>query len=145
MENDLLRHFVDTIRYRATKVLDEAPVDFSTFDVGSGVRTPLEILTHVGDVLTFALFRLRDEELDRSRDSTQTSWETQLERFNEVLASLDEEIRSGDKRDADLDERLLQGPFADVMTHIGQMAMLKRMAGSPVSGENFFAADIYTF
>jgi hypothetical protein len=39
-------------------------------------------------------------------------------------------------------ERLLQGPFSDAMTHAGQLAMLRRLAGSPVPPENFIVAAI---
>jgi len=39
-------------------------------------------------------------------------------------------------------ERLLQGPIADALTHVGQLAMLRHLHGSPIRGENYFKADI---
>jgi hypothetical protein len=39
-------------------------------------------------------------------------------------------------------ERLLQGPVADALTHVGQLAMLRHMFGSPIRGENYYRADI---
>ena len=39
-------------------------------------------------------------------------------------------------------EKLFQGPIADALTHIGQIAMLRRLAGSPMRGESYFKADI---
>jgi hypothetical protein len=39
-------------------------------------------------------------------------------------------------------ENLFQGPIADALTHTGQLAMLRRFAGSPVRGENFYGAAI---
>src|SRR2546426_11302508 len=35
----------------------------------------------------------------------------------------------------------LQGPIADALTHIGQIAM-RRLAGAPIKGESYFAAEI---
>ena len=40
--------------------------------------------------------------------------------------------------------RLFQGPVADALTHVGQIAMLRRMAVCPISGENYFVAQIET-
>jgi hypothetical protein len=40
------------------------------------------------------------------------------------------------------EERLLQGPFSDAMTHAGQLALLRRLAGAPVPPENFIVANI---
>ena len=40
------------------------------------------------------------------------------------------------------DEKLFQGPIADALTHVGQLAMMRRAAGAPVKGENYFVADI---
>ena len=37
---------------------------------------------------------------------------------------------------------MFQGPIADALTHIGQIGMMRRMAGAPVRGENYFKADI---
>ena len=39
-------------------------------------------------------------------------------------------------------EKLFQGPIADALTHVGQITLLRRMAGSPVRGENYFKAAI---
>ncbi len=39
-------------------------------------------------------------------------------------------------------ERLFQGPIADALTHVGQIAFLRRLAGFPVRGENYARADI---
>jgi len=40
------------------------------------------------------------------------------------------------------EEMLLQGPLSDAMTHAGQLAILWRLAGSPIPPENFVFADI---
>jgi hypothetical protein len=41
-------------------------------------------------------------------------------------------------------EKLFQGPIADSLTHIGQIAMLRRLADAPVRAENYFKATIET-
>jgi hypothetical protein len=40
------------------------------------------------------------------------------------------------------EERLFQGPIADALTHVGQLAMLRRVAGSPAWSENYSVAKI---
>lgn len=39
-------------------------------------------------------------------------------------------------------EELLHGPLSDVMTHAGQLALLRRLAGSPLPPERFIEATI---
>ena len=39
-------------------------------------------------------------------------------------------------------EKLFQGPIVDALTHVGQIAMLRRMACVPMKGENYYAAEI---
>lgn len=77
------------------------------------------------------------------RDSEPLSWNQEVERFFAALKGFDDYLAS----DAPLQapgERLFQGPIADALTHVGQLAMLRRMSGAPIKGENYFAADIQT-
>ena len=67
----------------------------------------------------------------------------EVERFHEMLEDLGALL----ERDAPMledmtAERLLQGPFSDAMTHAGQLALLRRLAGNPVPPENFVVAKI---
>jgi hypothetical protein len=39
-------------------------------------------------------------------------------------------------------EALFQGPIADALTHVGQLAMQRRLTGAPTRGENFFVAVV---
>jgi hypothetical protein len=39
-------------------------------------------------------------------------------------------------------EKLIQGPLADALTHVGQLAMLRGMAGVPVRPESYPRAEI---
>lgn len=39
-------------------------------------------------------------------------------------------------------EKLMAGPVADALQHIGQLTMLRRLAGTPIKGKNYAKADI---
>jgi hypothetical protein len=135
----LLRHTLATLAYRGGKALRGAPARFATFRVGADSRTPIEILAHMGDLFDWALALARGEHV--WHDSTPGSWEEEVERFFAALQRFDEALASV----APLgfpEERLFQGPVADALTHVGQIAMLRRLAGAPVKGENYFKADI---
>jgi hypothetical protein len=134
-----LRHTVATLAYRGGKALRGAPPDFESFRAGPGTRTPGEILAHIGDLLDWALWLARGEH--RWHDSASQPWNAEVERFFNGLSQLDAFLAS----DAPLGcpaERLFQGPIADALTHIGQIAMLRRLAQSPVRGENYYRAEI---
>jgi hypothetical protein len=62
-------------------------------------------------------------------------------RFFGALQALDERLASHDALGYSA-EKIFQGPLADAFTHTGQIAMLRRMAGAPVRGENYFQAEI---
>jgi hypothetical protein len=136
---DLLRHTVATLAYRGGKAVRGAPVHFAEFRLREGSRAPVEILAHIGDLLDWALWLARGEH--RWQNSTPLEWEREVERFHAALARLDAWLAD----DAPLGtsaERIFQGPIADALTHVGQLAMLRRLAGSPVRGENYATADI---
>ena len=139
MEKKLIRHFIATLAYRTTKVIREVPKAYPNLSVGSGIRMPVEILHHMSDVLLFAYKALVQS--DRV-EIPLAPWETEVERFYDVLGRLDEAIVSGAEPRELSWEQLLQGPLSDVMTHVGQLAMLRRLAGDPVPGENFSRAEI---
>lgn len=135
----LLRHTVATLAYRGAKALRGAPEGFSSFSCGSGSRTPGQILAHIGDLLDWALSMA-----DGSRqwhNSKPQSWSADVERFHAALTVLDAYLASDKPLQSPI-EKLFQGPVADALTHVGQIALMRRMAGSPVKGENYFVADI---
>jgi hypothetical protein len=139
-KQSLLRHFLAALAYRTQKALRDAPAEFGDFQAGGGVRTPKELVRHMTSVLGYArtLFvggRYWPEALPSLHD--------EVTRFHDMLATLAEQIDSGkEMRDGMSPERLLQGPLSDAMTHAGQLAMLRRLAGVPVPPENFVMADI---
>ncbi len=136
---EMLRHTVATLAYRGGKAVRGGPAEFAGFRVAVGTRTPAEILAHVGDLLDWAL-ALADG-VHRWQDSTPLPWEQEVARFFSGLRAFDERIASGRPLGFP-PERLFQGPVADALTHMGQIAMLRRLAGSPVRGENYFQAEI---
>jgi hypothetical protein len=136
----LLRHSLAVIAYRGGKPLREAPASFAEFDTGGGA-TPLTILAHLSDLFDWALSMSKGE--NQWRSGTPDDWKTQVARFYTSLAALDAFIGSEAQLHAEI-PRLLAGPIADSLNHIGQLALLRRMAGAPTVGENYYVADIVT-
>ena len=135
----LLRHTVATLSYRAGKVVRDAPAHFADYPVSADSRTPVRILAHIGDLLDWALWLARGEQ--RWKDSTPLAWDMEVARFFGALEQLDAYL-SSDAPLASSAETIFQGPVADALTHVGQLAMLRRLVGSPVRGENYAKATI---
>lgn len=134
-----LRHTVATLAYRGGKVLRDAPDNYPSFRAGETTRTPSQILAHVGDLLDWALSQATGNE--RWNDATPLPWEQEVERFYNALNALDACLAS----DVPLGRscvQIFQGPVADALAHFGQLAMLRRLAGQPVRGENYAVAEI---
>jgi hypothetical protein len=136
-----LRHSLATLAYRAGKTLRGVPQGFADFRAGTGSRTPGEILTHMGDLFDWA--RALADGKHIWHNSAPLAWEREVERFFAGLTAFDRRLASGEPLGFSA-ERLFQGPVADALTHTGQIAMLRRMAGAPVRGENYFRAKIET-
>lgn len=134
-----LRHTIATLAYRAAKVLRRAPAEFSGFRAGETSRSAGEILAHMGDLLDWALLQARGKQ--RWRNSKPKTWLEDTERFFAALTAFDEYLASGATLHA-APEKLFQGAVADALTHTGQIAMLRRLAGARVRGENYYVAKI---
>lgn len=134
-----LRHTLATLAYRGGKALRGAPHDFSSFNCGSGCRSAGDILSHIGDLLDWALSIAEGNQ--KWQNSKPGSWSDDVKRFHTALAAFDAHLASDKQVHAPI-EKLFQGPVADALTHVGQIAILRRLAGSPVKGENYFAAEI---
>jgi hypothetical protein len=135
----LLRHFVAALAYRTQKALRGAPPEFASFRAAPGSRTPHELVRHMSGVLNFALGRLTTP---RALLETLPEFGAEVDRFHAILGALASRIAEDADLPMDLAERLLQGPLADAMAHAGQLAMLRRLAGSPVPPEDFFEAAV---
>jgi hypothetical protein len=135
----LLRHTLATVAYRGGKALRGAPDRFATFHIGDKTRTPAQILAHMGDLFDWALSIAQGKQA--WHDSPPLPWNAEVERFFAAIQKFDDYLASSEPLHGSA-EGLFQGPVADSLNHIGQIAMLRRLAGSPILGENYFKADI---
>jgi hypothetical protein len=138
----LLIHFLAALAYRTQKALRHAPADFGDFRINEGVRTPAELVRHMTSVLGYS----RTFFIGGSyRPDSLPTFAEEVSRFYDMLEKLAQHLQNEDPLLMNLtEEHLLQGPFSDAMTHAGQLAMLRRLAGSPVPPENFIVAEIRT-
>lgn len=138
-KRELFRHLLATVVFRAGVALDDAPPEFADFKFNEGVRTPAEILAHIGDLLEGTLFLLKGEMV--YLNSAPLRWTEETERFFNAARALDAFLAAGAPLAQPL-EKVMQGPLADALTHIGQIILLRRAAGSPTRPEPYFTADI---
>ncbi len=136
---ELLRHALAALAYRAARVLRDAPPGFGSFGAGTGTRTAGEIVAHLGDLVEWAAGLAAGRHVWSPQPPG--DWDADCERFLDGVRRLDE-ILAGDAELGGSVARLLQGPVADALTHVGQLALLRRLAGSPVAGESYYKADI---
>jgi len=135
----LLRHTLATLAYRGGKAIRNAPASFANYGSPDTSRTPAKILAHIGDLMDWALSMAEGQQ--KWQDSTPLVWEKECERFFTSLTKFDDYLASEKPLQVSA-EQLFQGPIADALTHVGQIAMLRRMAGAPMKGENYFVAEI---
>ena len=140
-KRQLLRHTVATLAYRGGKAVTAAPESFNSFRVNETTRTPGQILAHIGDLFDWALSLARGKQA--WHNSTPQAWDAEVARFFAAVKAFDEFLAS-DNELACSPEKLFQGPIADALTHVGQISLLRRMAGAPVKAENYFVAEIET-
>lgn len=136
-KREFLRHTLATLAYRASRAVEEAPEEFAAFN-GAG-RTPAQILAHMGDLFDWALSISQGQE--RWHNSTPLPWQEEKNRFFAALAAFDALLAGPGPIQAPI-ERLFQGPVADALTHTGQIAMLRRLAGFLKKDEDFYRAEI---
>jgi len=136
----MLRHFLAAIAYRTQKAVRSAPREFGTFSAAEGVRSPQELVRHMGSVLGYArTFFVGGSH----RAEGLTSLDEEVRRLHSILDDLGRHLEHGTPfLQGVTPERLLQGPLSDAMTHAGQLALLRRLAGSPVPPENFLFAEV---
>ncbi len=135
----LLRHTVATVAYRGGKTVRGAPASFALYSPDGSPRTPVKILAHIGDLFDWALSQAKGAEA--WTDSTPLEWDREAERFFASLQRFDDYLAS-DAPLAVTHERLFQGAVADALAHVGQLAMLRRLAGAKMKSENYSRAAI---
>jgi hypothetical protein len=138
-DREMLRHALATLAYRGGKAVRGAPDRFGDFKTEAAIRTPGQVLAHIGDLLDWSLALAGGQHV--WHDSAPQSWPEEVARFFQALARLDARL-SSDTPLGFTEKQLFQGPIADALTHVGQITMLRRMFGSPVRGENYLKAEI---
>ena len=138
-KRQMLRHFLASLAYRTQKALRDRPEGFGDFRAAPGVRTPHELVWHMTSVLGYARTRFTGGEW---RPRLEPGLDEQLLRFHRVLEDLRGHLERGTALLDTTEEQMLQGPFADAMTHAGQLAMLRRLFGAPVAPEDFIVARV---
>lgn len=139
VKREVLRHMVATVAYRGGLAITDAPGDFATFRAHETTRTAGEILAHIGDLLEGSLYLLKGEMVYLTSDPL--PWKEEVTRFFSAVKKLDSYLAS----DAPLAcpvEKLVQGPVGDALTHVGQIVLMRRMAGSPIGPGQYFTAEI---
>ncbi|GAC1516111.1 MAG: hypothetical protein NVS1B4_09450 [Gemmatimonadaceae bacterium] len=135
----VLQHFLAALAYRTQKALRGAPPGFADFNAGVNVRTPHELVWHMTGLIGYARTMFHGGDFEPPRLST---FADEVNRFHATLAALRDDFGDATLSTRISDEQFLQGPLADAMTHVGQIALLRRLAGSPVPSENFIFAGI---
>jgi hypothetical protein len=135
----LLRHLTATLAYRAAKVLRDAPPGFAATTAGPATRRPVQIVAHMADLMAWGLTLSRGENVWTAGGGD--DWSAEVERFFAGLAALDHAVAAGTLPGGSI-EQLIQGPLADALTHVGQLALLRGLAGAPVRPENYARAVV---
>jgi hypothetical protein len=135
----LLRHTLATVAYRGSKALRGAPESFAEY--GAPEKSAIQIVAHLGDLFDWALSMAVGKQA--WKDSQPLPWNDEILRFHKTLGAFDDYLASDQPLHAPI-EKLFQGPIADSLTHIGQLAMMRRLAGCKITGENYFVADVAT-
>jgi len=140
--NEYLRHILATINYRFQKSVRNSEIDFGDFSAGKGSRTPNEIINHMYFVLSAARIYILEERFEKEIPE-KLNLKLEIDRFNSELRNIDN-ILADKKLGINFSKRLLQGPFSDILIHIGQISMLRRLSNDPIEGEDFSSAHIKT-
>jgi hypothetical protein len=136
---EFLRHAVATVAYRGAKAMRGATPEFADFATANGTRTPVSIVAHIGDLFDWALSLTRGKQV--WHDSKPLPWADEVARFHAALAAFDSYLAGGEPVASPV-EQLFQGPVADALTHVGQLTLLRRIAGVPIRAENYSTAQI---
>ena len=139
MDVTAVRHVVATLAYRAAKVLRDTPPEFATKDFGPHTRQPVQIVAHMADLMAWGVTMSRGEYVWTAGGSD--DWAMEVRRFFDGLRTIDEQLAASPPPERSI-QKLIQGPLADALTHVGQLAMLRGMMGIAVRPESYARADI---
>lgn len=138
-KRELLRHAVAAVAFRGRIAVRDAPPGFADFRVTAETRSPVEILAHIGDLLEGSRYLLRGDYIELV--SRPLPWDSEIGRFVDSVRELDLFLQS-DAPLAHAPEKMIQGPVGDAFTHVGQIVILRRVAGAPIQQEPYFTAEI---
>lgn len=135
---ELLRLWLGAMKFRFTVAISGTVSDFASFDAGYGVRTPVEIVWHISQLLQNCCSMIAGSPDVRLEFK---GWYEEAARFYEVVEQLDQALLQFIPEQSIVD-KLVQGPLADAASHIGQLMLLRRLAGSPVAYINYSQATM---
>ena len=141
VERALLNHYLAAIAYRTQKALRDAPAGYWQFSAGRRTRTPIEILRHMTSLMGYVRTHFVGGTYPVKPEPLATP-AAEVSRFHDLIVDVGGLLLVGTPLREITHQQLLQGPFSDVMTHVGQLALLRRLADAPVPPENFIYADI---
>jgi hypothetical protein len=139
MDVTTIRHLLATLAYRASKVLRDASPEFAVMSVSATTRRPVQIVAHMADLMAWALTFARGEYAWSAGGGD--DWNTEVQRFFAGLTELDQQLAANAPSEAAI-EKLIQGPLADALTHVGQLALLRGLAGAAIRPESYAKAEI---
>lgn len=139
VKREVLRHMVATVAYRGGLAITDAPDGFAEFRAHKTTRTAGEILAHIGDLLEGSLYLVKGELVYLT--SEPLPWKEEVTRFYSAVKMFDSYLASEAPLACPV-ERLVQGPVGDALTHVGQIVMMRRMAGKPIRAAQYFTAEI---
>jgi hypothetical protein len=138
LARDTLRQLAATLAYRAAKVLRDVPPSFATYRIAPNARTAVEIVAHMGDLMKWGISLAKGDYAWKAEGSD--DWDREVNRFFTLLGELD--VHVADHYFNGSVEKLIQGPLADALTHVGQLSMMRGAAGMPVKPESYARAEI---
>ena len=145
-KNELVRHLLACLVYRTTKIIHDASEGYPQTMIGHGVRTPEKVLGHINSLIQlsnrFWSHQKPASMATRRKQSTKKGWNMEVDLFYSMAAIFDETLKANPHPRKHTPEKILQGPLMDAFTHVGQLALLRRMAGSPIKAESYWMADI---
>jgi hypothetical protein len=145
-KNELVRHLLATLVYRTTKIIRDPPENYPETSIGNGVRTPEKVLGHINSLIQlsnrFWSPHKPEPMANLRKKSKKKGWDMEVELFYRLSAQFDATLSQHTMPRKYTPEKILQGPFMDAFTHVGQLALLRRMAGSSIKGESYWMADV---
>lgn len=138
-DREFLRHTLATLAYRAAKTLRDVPESFETYKLNEHSNTPQVIVNHLADLMAWTKTMINGE--PKWTNGEVVDWKTDCARFFDNLKAVDDLLASDVTIAFDF-TLMFQAPVADALTHVGQLAMLRRLSGNKMKSEVYLRADI---